>query len=213
MRGIRHGLTTAWRVVRAEGLRSAVDRARDRLAERGERRRAVTVAPGGLGHAPVVNVVGMPLSSRLGGVPTQLRNRLAFESEERACVTLSPGAAGWRLEYVYGPERRVLASADVPPVEAIRWAMGETGADAVHLEGLAGMTENDLGALARQGARLVISVHDYSVLRQDFDVQPGAQARYREATSFARLFWEHPTDPKFFATIRVERVFLVARLV
>jgi hypothetical protein len=22
-------------------------------------------------------------------------------------------------------------------------------------------------------------------------------ARYREATSFARLFWEHPTDPKF----------------
>ena len=211
MRGIRHGLTTAWRVVRAEGLRSAVDRARDRLAERGERRRAVTVAPGGLGHAPVVNVVGMPLSSRLGGVPTQLRNRLAFESEERACVTLSPGAAGWRLEYVYGPERRVLASGDVPPVEAIRWAMGETGADAVHLEGLAGMTENDLGALARQGARLVISVHDYSVfcrrthlierpadrfcsycrdldrchvcLRQDFDVQPGAQARYRETTA------------------------------
>src|SRR3989442_12899274 len=95
MRGIRHGLTTAWRVVRAEGLRSAVDRARDRLAERGERRRAVAVAPGGLGPAPVVDVVGMPPSSRLGGGPTQLRNRLAFASEEPARLTLCAGAEGW----------------------------------------------------------------------------------------------------------------------
>src|SRR5207247_4293075 len=124
MRGIRHGLTTAWRVVRAEGLRSAVDRARDRLAERGERRRAVTVAPGGLGHAPVVNVVGMPLSSRLGGVPTQLRNRLAFESEERAFVTLSPDGAGWRLERRHRGESRLLTWGPAAFAEPAARALG-----------------------------------------------------------------------------------------
>ena len=211
MKGLRHGLSTAWRVVRAEGLRSAVDRARDRLAERGERRRAAAVAPGGLAQAPVLNVVGMPLSSRLGGVPTQLRNRLAFESRERPCAVLHPQGQGWRIDYLYCMDRRALASGHMPLDEAIRWGLRETNATTVHLEGLAGVTGNDLGALARVGARLVISVHDYSVfcrrthlierpadrfcnycrdldhcqdcLRRDFDVEPGAQARYRERTA------------------------------
>jgi glycosyltransferase involved in cell wall biosynthesis len=211
MRGLRHGLTTAWRVVRAEGVRSAVDRARDRLAERGERRRAVEVAPGGLAQAPVLNVVGMPLSSRLGGVPTQLRNRLGFESGERPCAVLHPHGQGWRIDYLHCMDRRALASGHMPLDDAIQWGLRETNATTVHLEGLAGMTGNDLGALARVGARLVISVHDYSVfcrrthlierpadrfchycrdldrcqdcLRRDFDVEPGAQARYRERTA------------------------------
>jgi glycosyltransferase involved in cell wall biosynthesis len=89
--------------------------------------------------------------------------------------------------------------------------MRETGATTVHLEGLAGLTETELGALARPGARLVISLHDYSAfcrrthlierpqdrfcaycrdldrcqacLEQDFDVAPGAQAGYRERTA------------------------------
>ena len=211
MRELRHGLGTAWRVARAEGLRAAVDRARDRLDERRERRRAVTVTRGGLGQAPVLSVLGMPFSSRLGGVPTQLRNRLAFESQERRCAVLHPEGRGWRLETAYRTERRVLNSGDVSLIEAIRWALGETGATAVHLEGLAGMTENDLGALARPGARLVITVHDYSAfcrrthlierphdrfceycrdldrcqacLGQDFDVAPGQQAEYRRRTA------------------------------
>jgi glycosyltransferase involved in cell wall biosynthesis len=211
VKGLRHGLSTAWRVVRAEGLRSAVDRARDRLAERGERRRAVAVAPGGLGHASVLNVLGMAFSPRLGGVPIQLSNRLDFESRERPCAVLHPQGRGWRIDYLYCMDRRALASGEMPLDEAIRWGLRETNATTVHLEGLAGVTGNDLGALARPGARLVVSVHDYSVfcrrthlierpadrfcdycrdldhcqgcLRRDFDVEPGAQARYRERTA------------------------------
>jgi hypothetical protein len=208
---LRHGLGTAWRVLRAEGVRAALDRARDRLDEGRERRRAVSAAPGGLGQAPVVSVLGMPFSGRLGGVPTQLKNRLAFEAQERPCAVLSREGRDWLLEHQHGTERRGLTLRNASLAEAIGAAMRETGATTVHLEGLAGLTETELGALARPGARLVISVHDYSAfcrrthliekphdrfcaycrdldrcqacLAQDFDVGSGAQAAYRERTA------------------------------
>jgi len=43
-------------------------------------------------------------------------------------------------------------------------------------------------------------VSNFETLKQSLPEKPDADfaaARYREATSFARLFWEHPTDPKF----------------
>lgn len=43
-------------------------------------------------------------------------------------------------------------------------------------------------------------VSNFETLKKSLPEKPDADfiaARYREATSFARLFWEHPTDPKF----------------
>jgi glycosyltransferase involved in cell wall biosynthesis len=203
----RHELATAWRVVRAEGLRAAVDRARDRLDERRERRRATVVASGTVGRAPVVSVLGMPLSPRLGGVPTLIRNRLAVESEHRPCATLSPHGTGWRLERRYRGDVRYLETGGVGFADAAAAALREVGADGLHVEGLAGLPLEGLSHVAAQGARLVLSVHDFSFfcrrphlierpadrfceycldldrcqacLRQDFDVAPGFQAGYR----------------------------------
>jgi glycosyltransferase involved in cell wall biosynthesis len=206
--GLGHGLATAWRVMRAEGPRAALDRARDRLDERRERRRAVLAAPGTLGEAAVLSVVGIPLSARLGGLPIQLRNRLDWEARARPCAVLHPDGEGWRLDRLHRTDRRVLWRREAPLEDAVRWGLSETGAAVVHCEGLAGLSAETLGALARQGARLVISVHDFSFfcrrphlverpadrfcgycrdlercqacLRQDFEVEPGFQARYRD---------------------------------
>ena len=43
-------------------------------------------------------------------------------------------------------------------------------------------------------------VSNFDTLKARLPEKPDMEfvaARYREATSFARLFWEHPTDPKF----------------
>jgi pimeloyl-ACP methyl ester carboxylesterase len=43
-------------------------------------------------------------------------------------------------------------------------------------------------------------VSNFETLKKNLPEKPDLDfiaARYREATSFARLFWEHPTDPKF----------------
>ena len=43
-------------------------------------------------------------------------------------------------------------------------------------------------------------VSNFDTLKKRLPEKPDMEfigARYREATSFARLFWEHPTDPKF----------------
>jgi pimeloyl-ACP methyl ester carboxylesterase len=55
--------------------------------------------------------------------------------------------------------------------------------------------------IAVPGDELVpMLVSNFETLKKDLPDSPDADfiaARYREATSFARLFWEHPTDPKF----------------
>ena len=47
---------------------------------------------------------------------------------------------------------------------------------------------------------LSMLVSNFEALKKHLPEKPDPDfiaARYREATSFARLFWEHPTDPKF----------------
>jgi pimeloyl-ACP methyl ester carboxylesterase len=55
--------------------------------------------------------------------------------------------------------------------------------------------------IALPGEQLVpMLVSDFETLKKHLPEKPDMEfigARYREATSFARLFWEHPTDPKF----------------
>jgi pimeloyl-ACP methyl ester carboxylesterase len=58
-----------------------------------------------------------------------------------------------------------------------------------------------LDIITTPGEQLVpMLVSNFDALKKDLPEKPDVDfvaARYREATSFARLFWEHPTDPKF----------------
>ena len=58
-----------------------------------------------------------------------------------------------------------------------------------------------LDLIAVPGEELVpMLVSNFESFKKRLPEKPDAEfigARYREATSFARLFWEHPTDPKF----------------
>ena len=58
-----------------------------------------------------------------------------------------------------------------------------------------------LDIIAVPGEELVpMLVSNFDALKKSLPERPDLDfiaARYREATSFARLFWEHPTDPKF----------------
>ena len=58
-----------------------------------------------------------------------------------------------------------------------------------------------LDIIATPGEELVpMLVSNFETLKKSLPEKPDMDfiaARYREATSFARLFWEHPTDPKF----------------
>lgn len=58
-----------------------------------------------------------------------------------------------------------------------------------------------LDIIAVPGEELVpMLVSNFDALKKSLPEKPDMDfvgARYREATSFARLFWEHPTDPKF----------------
>lgn len=55
--------------------------------------------------------------------------------------------------------------------------------------------------LAVPGEKLVpMLVSNFDTLKPKLPEKPDMEfigARYRESTTFARLFWEHPTDPKF----------------
>jgi pimeloyl-ACP methyl ester carboxylesterase len=58
-----------------------------------------------------------------------------------------------------------------------------------------------LDIIKTPGEELVpMLVSNFDVLKKRLPEKPDMDfvgARYREATTFARLFWEHPTDPKF----------------
>jgi pimeloyl-ACP methyl ester carboxylesterase len=58
-----------------------------------------------------------------------------------------------------------------------------------------------LDLIAVPGEELVpMLVSNFDTLKKRLPEKPDMDfigARYREATTFARLFWEHPTDPKF----------------
>ena len=58
-----------------------------------------------------------------------------------------------------------------------------------------------LDIIAIPGEEIVpMLVYNFETLKKSLPEKPDGDfiaARYREATSFARLFWEHPTDPKF----------------
>ena len=156
-------------MLQGEGLRGAVDRTLDRLDEWREARDARAVPAGGLGHADVLNVLGMPAAARLGGVPLQLRDRLRREA--RPSVLLAPDGAGYRLEHRSGEALRALAwrahRSAAPALEdrgfadAVARGLAETGARVLHFEGMAGVPPQN-ALVASASARLVVTVHDFT---------------------------------------------------
>ena len=174
MSGSRLGL--AWRLLRAEGVRSLRDRLADRRAER--RRAARFELRGSLGpdeaQVPVVTLLGTPPASRLGGVQTQLLARLeAFEALGRPYALLYPEAREtFRLE-IWTPARRSALRVPAPALparptlrdpgfaEVFLRALQLVGASALHVEHL-GELPIAAGLAARDaGCRLLLSVHDF----------------------------------------------------
>jgi glycosyltransferase involved in cell wall biosynthesis len=159
------------RVVRAEGVAAALDRARDRIEEWREARHATRAAPGQLGPTAILNVLGMASVARLGGVPLQLRHRHAWELSLRPVALLSPWGDGWRLDRDHDGDHRVLdwearkgsapALEDAAFEETLGRAREETGAGAIHFEGLAGVPPRS-ALRASRGARLIVTVHDFT---------------------------------------------------
>jgi glycosyltransferase involved in cell wall biosynthesis len=181
-----HGLRTAWRVLRAEGLQAVADRAADRLAE-SRRARSFTPAPSGWRPAapvPVLRLLATPPAPRLGGVQAQLLARLTAEARLGPVALLYPAGSAWRLEVEAGGERRAVTFAGGPPPPAalevnlevdlevtledaafeaaVRAAAALTGARALHAEGLAGLPFTSLRRLRGPDLRLIVSLHDFA---------------------------------------------------
>lgn len=163
------GLRTAWRVLRAEGLRAVADRAADRLAE-ARRAHSFTPAPTGWRPAAPVQVLRLaatPPAPRLGGVQAQLLARLTAEARQGPVALLYPTGSAWRLEVEAGGERRAVTFPGVATFEAaVRAAAELIGAQAVHAEGLAGLPFTSLRRLRHPNLRLILSLHDFAAFCQ-----------------------------------------------
>ena len=92
-------LRAAVRTWRAEGPAAVRDRFLDRWSETRQTLRLTTSAGRAWPAAPILNVSGVPVAARGGGVPLQLRARLLRERPERAVALLSRQARGeFRLD-------------------------------------------------------------------------------------------------------------------
>jgi glycosyltransferase involved in cell wall biosynthesis len=171
-----HALRTWVRVGRAEGAAAVRDRVLDRWSET-RRRGPFDAAPprGDASAAPVLNVIGVEMAARLGGVPLQLRARLRHESLARPIALLARQANGdFLLEQWNGQrwQRRAFASgggwngdplSDEPGwIDSVRTASRLVGARAVHVENLAGLSLASLTHLAAPDLPTVVSLHDFS---------------------------------------------------
>jgi len=168
-------ITTAFRVLRAEGFAAARDRVLDRLADARRDRLFTPLPEADVAHfrSPVLNLLATPPSPRFGGVPTQFVARLRHEEKERPVALLYPTGRGYRLELTRDGRRGRLdldgspldavALADPAFEAAVLAASERTGARVLHPEGVAGLPVESLLRLQAQGLRLVLSVHDFAL--------------------------------------------------
>jgi glycosyltransferase involved in cell wall biosynthesis len=138
------------RVVRAEGVASALRRTQERLAEALDDV-AMRVARPGDESAEVLNVSVRAIAPRFGGVQVQLRARLRHERSMRNVALLHPGGLD------AGGHRRRL---DGTFISRVRRALEITGARMIHLENTEGAPLDDL---LHAGVPVVASVHDFSL--------------------------------------------------
>lgn len=143
-------MNTLLRVLRDEGWQSAARRTRERLGESAQR--LWQNVRGCIGHgerAPVLNVCGMPVLPRLGGLPIQLATRLAAEARQRTVALYEPG--------------RLRVGGQARPCGSLAVACARTGAAIVHIEGTSGMDLAEVLALPI-ATRLLLSLHDLALL-------------------------------------------------
>ena len=170
-------LALAARLVRAEGLRSSLERWRERRSETARRRRyaeaTLEEAASLLGAGETLNVLPFPFRSALGGVPIALAARLAREQALRPVALLSHEAPGWRLEIAHrgrfaavdlGGERwRALTQRPTAADTAIlRTAVAALRIRVLHLESLAGLQLSGLAGLL-EPRTVVLSAHDFAL--------------------------------------------------
>jgi glycosyltransferase involved in cell wall biosynthesis len=174
--------SVAWRVLRAEGAAAVAGRFRDRLAEARRRRSFRPAARPADGFScAVLHLAAAAPAPRLGGAQAQLLWRLEAEAGVRPVALLYPEPAaaggGYRLELQLGEDRRALSAPPASAAEgalpataltdpeldrAVSWAASLCGAQAVQVEGLAGMPFESLLRLRQGGLRLVLAIHDFA---------------------------------------------------
>jgi glycosyltransferase involved in cell wall biosynthesis len=171
---------TALRVLRGEGLLAVRDRALDRLAEARRRRSFASAAAGWRADCPLLSVSAYPPAPRFGGVQAQWLARRTAEEALRPVALLYPvtggsRGAGYRLEVSTGPggarrslhlpgrapARRALRDPDFEA--AVTWAVERVGAQALEVEGAAGLPPASLLQLTREGLPLVLALHDFAL--------------------------------------------------
>jgi len=171
---------TPFRVLAAEGLRAAADRARDRLAEWRRRRSfaSMEILESALGLPPaafpVLLLSAAAPAPRLGGVQAALLARLDEEERRRPVALLYPLRGSWRLELSEGALRRAAelpgaappdptALADAELERVVGWAVERCGAGALHVEGAAGLPLRSLARLGSEGLPLILALHDFAL--------------------------------------------------
>jgi glycosyltransferase involved in cell wall biosynthesis len=141
-------------VIRGEGLPSALRRSNERIGDAlidlALRSRGAFESPRDIA---ILNVAASGVSSRLGGVQTQLAARLHDERALREVALLSPGVL----------ERSGRRQVAADPESGIREAIAITGARTVHFEGMDGVPLAAALRLIESGIRVIISVHDFSL--------------------------------------------------
>lgn len=138
---------TLIRVLRAEGMHSALRRIHERTSE-ASRLQAMRMR-GWLAQdaqAPLLNVIGMTPAARLGGLPIQLRARLQQEQTLRTVALHHPGCLevgmrAWR-------------------VRDIAEALARTQAGVIHLEGTFGVA---IDAVLKLPVDIILSLHDLTL--------------------------------------------------
>jgi glycosyltransferase involved in cell wall biosynthesis len=162
------------RVSRAEGAAAVADRLVDRWREAQPRFRPAGSAGGARPAVPVLNVIGVAMTARGGGVPMQLRARLRHESSDRPVAVLSRRPnGGFDLERRSGGrwDRRSFAGTgwngdplcEEPGwLDVVREASRWVGARAVHVENLAGLSLASVVGLPSGGLPMVLSLHDFA---------------------------------------------------
>jgi glycosyltransferase involved in cell wall biosynthesis len=174
MRDITATLGSWARTWRAEGVAAVGDRLHDRWREARERGWSPRDSSRAWPWAPILNVLGVPLVARGGGVPLQLRARLRREREQRPVALLSRRADGGLRVDCWSQGQRRSADHDGGAwsgnplddepgwLDIVRAATARVGARAVHIENLAGLSLSSLQRLGDLGLPVVVSMHDFA---------------------------------------------------
>jgi glycosyltransferase involved in cell wall biosynthesis len=161
------GQALVLQLLRNEGWRAVRDRAAERMSERYRSAglSKLDLADQSLAPPPVLNLSPLAMAPRRGGAQIQLLDRLLEEAKLRPVALLYPTGATWRCEryhlssHGYSPVPRQQQLADLVAATA-----QQVRTDIVHIECLAGTPLELAPQLQARGLKVVLSLHDFSLL-------------------------------------------------